>query len=129
MISFFIQRGSLSSNKTVSWGIKLHSILIIVWLKIETILSTSTLKNPFSQSNEFIARLIRSIFVFWSCQISLSVSKLNFAKLGCKDGWIPDSFNKLGWELKIKSIHEKDLFKICVCSLISWCKPFCKDLQ
>ena len=60
------------------------------------------------------------------------MSKLNFAKtiwwwqFECKDGWTPDSISKLGWELKIKSIHEEELFKICVGSLISWCKPFCE---
>ena len=61
------------------------------------------------------------------------MSKLNFAKniwwwqFACKDGWTPDYINKLGWELKIKSIHKVEWFKICVGSLISWCKPFCED--
>ena len=31
---------------------------------IETILSTSMLENAFSQSNQFIAHLIRAIFAF-----------------------------------------------------------------
>ena len=59
-------------------------------------------------------------------------SNLNFAKIiwwwqfGCKDGWTPDSISKLGWVLKIESIHEEELFKICVGSLISWCKPSCE---
>ena len=58
--------------------------------------------------------------------------KLNFAKTiwwwqsGCKDGWTPDSISKIVWELKIKSLHEEELFKICVGLLISWCKPFCE---
>ena len=43
-----------------------------------------------------------------------------------KDGWTPDSINKLGWELEIKLIHEEELFQVCVGSLISWCKAFCE---
>ena len=60
------------------------------------------------------------------------MSKLNFAKViwwwqfGCKDGWTPDSIRTLGWELKIKSIHEEELFKVCVGSLIFWSKRFCE---
>ena len=42
--------------------------------------------------------------------------------LGVKLG----SISKFHSELNIKSIHEKELFQICVGSLISWCKPFCE---
>ena len=60
------------------------------------------------------------------------MSKLNFAKtiwwwqFGCKDGWTPDSIRKLGWVCKIKSMHEMELCKMRVGSLISWCKSFCE---
>ena len=35
-------------------------------------------------------------------------------------------YSKLGWELKVKSIHWEKLFKIGLGSFISWCKPFCE---
>ena len=60
-----------------------------------------------------------------------TTSKLNFAKIiwwwqfECRDKWTLDSIIKFGCVMKIRLIHVKELFNMCVGSLITWCNPDC----
>ena len=47
-------------------------------------------------------------------------------QFACKEACILESITNLGYDVKNKSMQEDDVFKICVGSLIIWCKPFCK---
>ena len=53
--------------------------------------------------------------------------RLNFTKIwwwqfGCCDGWTPECITKLGWDVKIKTMKEAELLKLCVGSFIIWLK-------
>ena len=58
-----------------------------------------------------------------------SAFKFNFAytiwwwQLGCKEAWTLLSMMKLFWLIKVRSMHEDKLGKICVGSQVSWLKP------
>ena len=62
LIRLVIEGGSLSSDVTVSWGMKLRIILRTVLLNSINCLFTSTLWNAFSQSELAIERWIQSEF-------------------------------------------------------------------
>ena len=55
--------------------------------------------------------------------------RLNFAKtfwwwqFGCSDGWTSECITQLGWDVKVKSMQEAELLKICVGCFILWLKP------
>ena len=55
--------------------------------------------------------------------------RLNFAKtiwwwqFECTDGWTQECITKLGWDVKIQSMQESELLKICVGFFIIWLKP------
>ena len=42
-----------------------------------------------------------------------------------QDGCTLDSISKFAWDVKIRSIDEEELSKICVGSLITCCRPNC----
>ena len=46
--------------------------------------------------------------------------------MACKEACTPESITNLGCDVKIKSVQENDVFKICAGSLIIWCKRFCE---
>ena len=56
----------------------------------------------------------------------LKILRLNFAKtiwwwqFGCSDEKMPERITKLGWDVKIKSMEEAELLKICAAFLIIW---------
>ena len=41
-------------------------------------------------------------------------------QFGCSDRWMPGRITKLGWDVKIRSMQEAELLKICVGSFIIW---------
>ena len=62
LIVLLNHRGSLPSQATVAWGIKLLIIFNIVLLKIDTFSLTLVLRKAQSQWKSVIARLISSVF-------------------------------------------------------------------
>ena len=57
------------------------------------------------------------------------ISKSNLAytiwwwQFGCKDEWTPESNIKLGSDVKIRSMHEEEVFNMWVDCLITWYNP------
>ena len=47
-------------------------------------------------------------------------------QFACKEACKLESITNLGYDVKNKSMQEDDVFKICVGSLIIWCKSFCE---
>ena len=46
-----------------------------------------------------------------------------WCQFACNEEWIPDSITKFGWDLKIRSINDKESPIQYVCSLIICCSP------
>ena len=42
-----------------------------------------------------------------------------------REGCTPDLITKFSWDVKTRSIHEEELSKTCVDSLITCCRPNC----
>ena len=49
----------------------------------------------------------------------------NWWQFECRDGYTPDLISKLAWDVKTRSIHEEELSKISIGSLIICSKPNC----
>ena len=60
-----IQGGSLSSQVTVSWGMKFEKIILIVLLNKKTISLMLQFLKDFSKENCLIVHWIRSTFARW----------------------------------------------------------------
>ena len=43
-----------------------------------------------------------------------------------KEACTPESIANLGLDVKSKSMHKGDVPKVCVGSLVFWCKPSCE---
>ena len=112
--------GSLSSHVNISCGMKLLKILRIVLLKILTFSLTLVFEKALAQLKPLIALQISSILA--SLYI---IPKLNLAytiwwwQFGCRDNWTPESIIKLGSDVKMRPMHEEEVFNTCVGSLIT----------
>ena len=137
LIELVIQCGSLSSNITVSWGLKMRIIFRTVSLKgnsffiyINIIKIFFPVVISYCPLNTFRIRWFvvpyLSFIRRWISYIQIKFYICYFMMTICIERRTPDSVTRFGCDINFKSIQKGELFKIWVASFMIWQKPKAK---